>query len=237
MPVWLYRHKTHLSAMLSTHMPSTIVHLALAGLVAAALLGTAYDWNALLVVFAVTAVADLDSFLALVWEPAHRAALHTLVIPLGLGVLLWVDLRIRERSFVLDRWGHRGVRIAWVSLLCYGMVAILFDMTSGSANLLWPLHDQFYALDGKIELSNQRGLVQTFIESGDGGTIPAPEPVGSTDEVVQNTGVNPAPADDGGDPERVFPVIGAGWELLVVVSGTLVTLARFRISQSLPDEA
>ncbi|WP_436934753.1 metal-dependent hydrolase [Halovenus marina] len=216
-------------------MPSTLVHLALAGMVAAALLGTAYGWKALLVVFAVTAFADLDSFIALVWDPAHRAALHTLVIPVGLGVLLWVDLRIRERSFVLDRWGYWGLRVAWVSLLCYAVVAILFDMTDGSANLLWPLHDQFYALDGKIELSNQRGIVQTFFES-DSGAVPAPEPVGSTDEVVQNTGVNPAPAEDGGDPERIFPVIGAAWELLVVVCGSIVTLARFRLSPSLADE-
>jgi hypothetical protein len=216
-------------------MPSTLVHLALAGMVAAALLGTAYGWKSLLLVFAVTAIADLDSFLALVWDPAHRTALHTLVIPIGLGALLWVDLRVRDTSVIVDRWGYWGVRVAWVSLLCYAVVAVLFDMTEGSVNLLWPLHNQFYALDGKIELSNQRGIVQTFFES-ESGSVPAPEAVGSTEEVVQTTGVDPGPAEDGGDPERVFPVIGAGWELLVVLSGTVVTLARFRLSPSLPDE-
>jgi len=38
-----------------------------------------------------------------------------------------------------------------------------------------------------------------------------------------------------GDPERIFPVIGATWELLVLVFGTVVTLARFELSHALPE--
>jgi len=213
-------------------MPSTIVHLAFAGLLAAALLGEAYDRRALAVVFLVVAFPDLDSFVALYWEPAHRAALHTLVIPLVAALVLWIDVRVRETSFVLERWGWRGVRIAWVSLFCLAFAGMALDMTDGSVNLFWPLHDQFYALDGRIELSDQRGIVQTFVESE--RTVPSPSGVGSTDEVVQSTGVDPAPVEEG-DPERIFPVIGATWELLVLVFGTVVTLARFELSHALPE--
>jgi len=213
-------------------MPSTIVHLAFAGLLAAATLGEAYDRKAVAVVFLVVVLPDLDSFVALYWDPAHRAALHTLVIPLVAALLLWIDVRVRETSFVLERWGWRGFRVAWVSLLCLGVAGMLLDMTDGSVNLFWPLHDQFYALDGKIELSDQRGIVQTFVESE--GSVPAPSGTGSTEEVVQSTGVDPAPVEDG-DPERVFPVIGATWELIVLVFGAAVTLARFRLSHALPE--
>ncbi|MEF8814411.1 MAG: metal-dependent hydrolase [Halovenus sp.] len=213
-------------------MPSTIVHLAFAGLLAAALLGEAYDRKAVALVLLVVAFPDLDSFVALYWEPAHRAALHTLVIPLVAAFILWIDVRVREHSFVLERWGWRGFRVAWVALLCLGVAGMLLDMTDGSVNLFWPLHDQFYALNGKIELSDQRGLVQTFVESE--GPVPSPSGVGSTEDVVQSTGVDPAPVEEG-DPERIFPVIGATWELLVLVFGTAVTLARFEVSHARPD--
>lgn len=214
-------------------MPSTIVHLAFAGLIAAALLGPFFDRKSVLLVLGVIAFADFDSFIPLVTGFGHRAFLHNLMIPLVGSVLLLVDVYGRERSYVLDRWGRWGVRVAWVTIFCYAVVGVLLDMTDGVVNLLWPVHDQFYTLSGKIELSDQRGLVQTFIErEGDDGP-PTPRAVGTTEEVNITTGVDPGePSEPDEDPERIFPVIGATWELLVFLTGTFVTATRFHLDGS-----
>ena len=215
-------------------MPSTIVHLAFAGLLASALLGFAFDRRSVAIVLAVTAFPDLDAFVALYTTVGHRAALHNVWIPLLYSALLWVDINLRDRSFVRERFGVWGVRVIWVSAVCYVLSAIALDIVNGVLNPLWPVHDQFYHVDGKLELSDQRGIVQTFIETGgdDGGSsIPAPESVGSSEEVDLSTGVNPDPDGTEEDPERLFPVFRAGWELMLFVVGTTVTAARFALER------
>jgi inner membrane protein len=212
-------------------MPSTIVHLAFAGLLASALLGAAFDRRALVVVLAITAIPDLDSFIALYSTAGHRAVLHNAWIPLVGAALLWVDVTVRDQSFVLDRWGDRGVRILWVSFACYLFAHVSLDLVNGLVNVFWPVHDQFYHLDGTLELSDQRGIVQTFFETGGDGGVPAPEGAGSTEEVNLTTGVDPGPAEDGGDPERIFPVFRAGWELMLFVVGTVTTAARLHLDR------
>ena len=215
-------------------MPSTIVHLAFAGLLASALLGFAFDRRSVAIVLAVTAFPDLDAFVALYTTVGHRAALHNVWIPLLYSALLWVDLNLWDRSFVRERFGVWGVRVIWVSAVCYVLSAIALDIVNGVLNPLWPVHDQFYHIDGKLELSDQRGIVQTFIETGgdDGGSsIPAPESVGSSEEVDLSTGVNPDPDGTEEDPERLFPVFRAGWELMLFVVGTTVTATRFALER------
>jgi len=211
-------------------MPSTIVHLAFAGMLAAALLGSAFDRRALAIVLIVTAFPDLDSFIALYSTASHRAALHNVWVPALSAAALWIDLNLRDRSFVRERWGDWGVRVFWVSIVCYLFAGLAPDIVNGILNPLWPVHDQFYHIDGKLELSNQRGIIQTFIETGGdgGGSIPAPESVGSSEEVNVTTGVDPGPAADDEDPERVFPVFRAGWELMLFVVGTVTTAARLQ---------
>lgn len=211
-------------------MPSSLVHLAVAGLLAAALLGEAYDKRSLLVVLGVAVFPDLDSFIALVSSVGHRAVLHTVWIPLGAAALLYVDIRVREASLVERRWGSWGVRVAWVAILVYLCGHVLLDLTDGVANLLWPVHDQFYTLRGSAELSDQRGLVQTFFRTD--GAIPVPESVGTTDEVEITTGVDPGPDQE----ERVFPLFGAGWELVVFLIGVGVTAVKFKLPFELPRE-
>ncbi len=204
--------------------------MAFAGLVATGLLGGYFDKRSLLVVLVAVALIDFDSFIPLVTGFGHRAILHNLLVPLlGTGAVA-VDVFLRDESYILDRWGAWGLRVAWVTLFCYAVTGVLLDMTDGVVNLLWPLHDQFYTLDGKIELSDQRGLVQTFIEFGGDGGPPTPEAVGSTDDVDITTGVDPGePTESEEDPERVFPVIGATWELLLFVTGTFVTATRLTL--------
>lgn len=210
-------------------MPGTVVHLAFSGMIAAALLGGAFDRRSLLVVLGVTAFPDLDAFLALVTVVGHRALLHNFVIPAGLALLLWVDTRVRPDSLFRERWGPRGVRIAWVSVLAYAVSSVGLDLVNGVVNPLWPVHDQFYMLDGKLELSDQRGIVQTFVDLSSEESVAEAEGVGSTQDVNLSTGIDPDPSGEETDPERIFPVVRAGWELLLLLVGTAVTTARFYV--------
>jgi len=216
-------------------MPSTIVHLAFAGLLASALLGVAFDRRALAVVLLVVAFPDLDSFIAIFVAAEHRAILHNVWIPLLVSLALWVDTSIRSRSLIRKRYGAWGVRVGWVSVVCFVFAGLSLDIVNGIMNPLWPVHDQFYHVDGKLELSNKRGIVQTFVETGGGDgnggvSVPAPESVGSSEEVNVTTGVDPAPPEEPDEkPERIFPLFRAGWELMLFVVGTTVTAARLRL--------
>jgi hypothetical protein len=197
-------------------MPSTVVHLAFAGLLAAALLADRFDTRALAVVLVVVAVPDLDSFLF--GAVGHRTVLHNVCVPLAGALALWVDTRVRSQSLVRTRWGRRGEHILWVGLAAYVGAHLGLDIADGYINLFWPVHDQFYSLDGAIELSNKRGIVQTFSDGG----LPLLEAQGTTDRVEITTGLDP------GDEatERLFPVVRAGWQLVVLLTGGLVTGAR-----------
>ena len=215
-------------------MPSTIVHAAVAGLIGAALLGEAFDRRAVLVLVVVVAIPDLDSFIALVSSAGHRTSLHNITIPVVAGILWGIDVHVRERSLLRSRWGAYGVRVAWVAIFCYLFGHVLLDLTDGYSNLFWPLHDQFYTLRGELELSNQRGIVQTFRDAENGFLLL--EPRGTSREVQITTGVDPGTTPDGETAERTFPLIGSGLELLVALIGALVTVARFRLSQNLSEQ-
>ncbi|WP_226021313.1 metal-dependent hydrolase [Halomicrobium salinisoli] len=220
-------------------MPSTVVHAAFAGMIAAALLGAAFDRRSLLVVVGAVALADLDAFVGLVTVAGHRTVFHTVLLPAAAALALAVDLRVRDRSALRSRYGDRGVRIAWVTVVAFAAAAIGLDLFSaGGANPLWPLHDQFYQIDGRIELSDRRGVVQTFVDlappDADGGVTDGASTTarGSSQEVNVSTGVDP---DPDGDVERLFPIVRSGWQLLLLVVGTFVTAARLRVSRSVEE--
>ncbi|WP_459193928.1 metal-dependent hydrolase [Halosimplex sp. J119] len=218
-------------------MPSTLVHLAFGGMIAAALLGSVFDRRSLLVVLAVTAAPDLDSFIALVSVAGHRTVLHTYLIPILGSVALYADIRFRDRSFVRDRWGPRGIRIAWVSIAALAFAGIGLDFVDHGVNPLWPFHDQFYVLDGRFEISDQRGIVQSYVDLSPETEQTGPQSRGSSQEVNISTGVDPNPGGEGGgpdpdtveDPERMFPIVRHGWQLAILVTGTVVTAARLRM--------
>ena len=231
-------------------MPSLVVHYAFVGLLAATLLGAAFDRRSLFLSVLVVTFPDVDAFIGLYWQAGHRAATTNFVIPAVLALLIAVDLYVREESYIKDRWGAYGVRVSWFCVVVYAVGHVLLDLITGGANLFWPLYDQFYQLSGHLELSSQRGIVQTFVElpeptaqtsgstsasSGSGGSTT--QSMGNSSEIQMSTGVDPTPGQ--AEPEavdRVFPIARSGWELVVLVVGTLATAARLVIGHDLPEE-
>lgn len=216
-------------------MPSTLVHLAIAALLAAALLGRAFGARSLAVVLLAVVVVDLDVFLGWFVLGAHRAAFHTLLLPaIAAGFLLY-DTVYRSESVLVDRFGGTAPRVAWTTVAAVVFAAIGPDLVTNGANVLYPVHDQFYVFDGKIRLSDRRGIIQTFVEER------KQVAQGSSTDVQYRTGVDPDPVNTGSDAEtnteRVFLVVNSGFELLVVVVGFVVAGARLveeRIAGSAP---
>jgi len=218
-------------------MPSLVVHYAFVGLLAATVLGAAFDRRSLALSLVVVTVPDIDAFIGLVSPVGHRAATTNLVIPALAGVLIAVDLYAREESAIRRRWGAYGVRVAWFCVVVYAVGHVFMDAITGGANLFWPLHDQFYQITGRLELSSQRGLVQTFVDLG--GSGPTFDAMGDSGEIQMSTGVDPNPGADGtsdGPVDRVFPIVRSGWQLFLLVFGTLGTAARFAVGYDLPEE-
>lgn len=218
-------------------MPSTVVHVALAGLVAAALLRDHLDWRALLVVVGAVVFIDLDVFVGWWFVGTHRAAFHTLLLPvLVAGLLLW-DTRYRADSTTRRRFGIQGVRVGWVAVAAVVFGGIGPDLFFNGVNVLYPVHDQFYKLNGEVLLSDQRGFVQTFVDLSPPEATPETEPnevaVGSTENIddTYQTGVDPEPSEAGGetddtDVERVFPVVQSGQQALLVLTSVFVVGTR-----------
>lgn len=203
-------------------MPSTLVHMALGGLVGAALLTSEFDARAIAVVVAVTAFPDLDAFAGLVLPGAHRSLFHSFLFPTLVVGLLLVDT-LRADSFLRMRYGSRGVRVAWVSVAALVFGGILPDLVTNGVNAFYPAVDAFYTVDGKLLLSDQRGIVQTFVEVAP-PEQPTPRP--STKTLHYSTPVDPTPGNDPENVERVAPVFQAGWELMVFLVGCVVVAFR-----------
>jgi len=200
-------------------MPSTLVHVAVAGLVGTALLGRRFDGRAIALVLAVAALPDLDAVVGLVLPGAHRSLLHS-AVPVALAAAaIRADAR-REASWLRGRYGDRGVRVAWVALAGVVCGGVLPDLFTNGVNLLYPLHDAFYTVDGEALLSSERGFVQTFVDLSAGGT-PA-----TTDTLHYSTGVDPSPGPEPDSVERVFPLATSGLQLLLVVLGAFTVGAR-----------
>ena len=202
-------------------MPSTVVHVALAGLLAAALLNEHFDVRAILVVAGVVIFPDLDVFVGILIPGTHRAAFHTLLIPLVLGVGLYYDSRVRERSWVRARWGAWGTRVAGVAVVAYAVAAIGPDLFVNGVNLLYPVHDQFYDFSGKLYYSTQDGLVQTMVEWSKPETN-----VQTTGNTHYSTGVDPNRGSEPKQVERIFPIAWSGTEFLLVLMGYSIVAWR-----------
>jgi membrane-bound metal-dependent hydrolase YbcI (DUF457 family) len=211
-------------------MPSSVVHAALAVLVAAGLLGRFYDRRALAVVLVVVVAPEIDTAFGWFMDGAHRTVLHNMAIPIVLAVVLYWETT-REASWLRTRWGARGVRLAWVGLFVHAFVHISLDWAHLSGiNLLWPFADRFFALEGELAVSTTEGFVQTFVEigedpetgrrvidAGQGGTradTHVPNPAKPTDEP------EPGPVD------RRFPIAVDGWQLYFLLTGLFALVAK-----------
>lgn len=204
-------------------MPSTLVHVAVGGLVAVALLREEFGWWSLGVVLAFAALPDLDTFVGLVLPGAHRSLFHSALFPLVLGGIVWTDLR-RPGSILTERFGPAATRVAGVGLLALVVGGIGPDLVTNGVNILYPLQDHFVKVSGEVLLSNQRGVVQTFVDLSKpdaGGAV-----VGSTQTVHYSTGVDPSPGAEPAHVERIFPVIGSGMQLLLVATSAALNGIR-----------
>ncbi|WP_435065570.1 metal-dependent hydrolase [Halobaculum sp. EA56] len=205
-------------------MPSTLVHLALGGLLAAALLREeAFDRRAVAVVLLATALPDIDSFVSPFLAGAHRSLGHNVLVPALVLALLVYDTRLREESWLRGRLGGTAPAVAWVALAGFAVAGVALDLVANGVNLLWPLHDQFYTLNGRAGLSNRRGFFQTFVDL----SPPEPAEPATTETRHYATGVDPSPGAEDEDVERVFPLVWAGWQLLLVATSVGVLAVRF----------
>lgn len=201
-------------------MPSTVVHVAVAGLVGCALLADDFGPRAIGAVLLAAALPDLDTFAGFVLPGAHRSLLHTLLFPALLaGLLLW-DTRLADASRLRARWGDAGPRVAWVAVAGLFAGGIAPDLFTNGVNAFYPLHDAFYSVNGELLLSDQRGVVQSFVE------LRSAQPPQTTETVHYSTGVDPSPGREPANVERIFPVANSGTQLLLILLGTGSVLAR-----------
>lgn len=210
-------------------MVSTLVAAAVAALLAAALLGPAFDRRSLAIVVLAAVVPDLDAATSLVIHGATNAALHALWIPgIAAGALYW-DTTRRDTSWLRDRYGWWGVRVAWVSIAAYLVAGIGLDLFSAQgANLFYPVHDRFYAVTGRLVYSTEDGLVQTYLTIGGDGFLSIGSP-GTTANHHVESWLNPT-AGTGwkSGTERRVQFVQNGWQTIVVVTAAAVVAIRAR---------
>jgi len=222
-------------------MPATTVHLGFALLVLAALLPSERFDRRLLAVFAAVLIfPDLDSIPGW-WLPgAHRAMFHTLVLAGIVAAALLYDTRVREQSWLRNRGGERAITVAWGLLATHLLAHLFLDWSHlEGINLLYPVADQFYSLEGEIAYSTADGWIQSFVEIGsdeESGrrTIDVGQQ-GSTQDVHVPTPTDPQ-AGGGADRNaaRIVPFAVHGWQLYLILIG-LFTVGARRLQGERPE--
>jgi hypothetical protein len=217
-------------------VPSTLVHVSLALLLASGLLGPEFDVRSVLVVAAATALPDLDVALEPVVSGAHRSVGHTFLLPAILVVALAVDVRRGPDSLLRRRYGDRGVTLAGTAVVCLFGAGIVPDLVVGGINALYPIHDTFYTVDGRLFYSTDRGWVQTFVDLSPDD----PQPQRTTSNFDFRTvldaeatlGIEQSGGGGGGGSgesqrvERLFPVAMTGFRAWLLPLAAFVTGTR-----------
>jgi len=208
-------------------MAPTLVTAAVGALLAAALLGDAFDRRAVAVVVAAAILPGLDAVASLAVPGATNALLHAVWVPILAGGLLYWDTTLRGASTLRERGGWRAVRTAWVALASFLVAGIGSALFVGEgAALLYPLEDARYVLQGRLVFSTREGLVQTVLTLGaeEPGLLPFERVGGAVTDPV-GSWVNPdGRPGPGPSADREFRVVESGWQL-VVVAATAATLA------------
>jgi len=210
-------------------MAPTLVVAAVAALLAAALLGPAFDRRSVAVVVLAGVLPDLDAVVSLAIHGATNAAFHTLLIPGTAALAVYWDTTRREHSWLHQRYGWWGIRTAWVAIAAYAVAGIGMDLFGpAGANVLYPLHDRFYAVSGELIYSTRDGWIQTYATLGGENLLS----VGSTGTTATHhvaTWVNPTPGTGiESGVERRATIVGAGWHVILVVTAAAVLAIRFR---------
>ncbi len=211
-------------------MPPTLVTVAVGVLLGVALLGPAFDRRSLALVAVVAALPDLDAVLGLWLDGATNAALHTAFIPAVAAGLLYWDTH-REPSWLRSRYGWYGVRVAWVAVAVYAVAGIGLDLFNvASAAVLYPVSDRYFSVVGKLVLSTQEGVVQSYVAFGDGWLAHLTR--GRTGSRHVATWVDPtAGPDSPGDAARRVRLVDAGWQLVVVATAAAAVPARALVAR------
>ena len=214
-------------------MAPTLVSAAVGALLAAALLGFAFDRRSVAVVVAAALLPSLDAVASLVVPGATNALLHAVWAPLLAGGALYWDTARRPAgaSILRGRFGRRGVRVAWVALASFVVAGIGSALFAGEgAALLYPLEDARYVVRGRLVFSTREGVVQTFLAAGgDGpGVLPLRRTGGAVADPVASW-VNPD-GSPGLDPDagREFRPVDGGWQLVVAAAAAATLAVRFR---------
>ena len=225
-------------------MPSTVVHAGFALLLAAGLLGAYYDRRALAVLLVVLVLPEADSFLGVVMDGAHRTVGHNFVLPAVAALALYVDTRVRERSWVRERLSPRWIAVAWVAIFVHVFAHVALDWTHlDGVNAFWPLRDRFFSLGGEVLYSTADGFVQTFvdvrIDPETGGRTVDAGAGGTSESVHVDNPVQPRdPAVEVEEPvDRRFPIANSGWRLYLIGLGLFALGARRLQGDGVGDDA
>ncbi len=221
-------------------MPSSVVHVGFALLVAVGLLGAYYDRRALLVVIAIVLVPEADTLMGWVMDGAHRTVLHNMVFTAAAAIALYWDTVLREESWIRGRFDEYGVRVVWVGLFAHTFAHMALDWAHlDGINFLWPLHDRFFRLEGEMYLSTADGFVQTFVAIAEdpetGGRAVDAGGGGTAQETHVSNPAQPSRDPEPGPVDRRFPIAVQGWQLYLVVVG-LFTVAAKKLQSSPPSD-
>jgi len=198
-------------------MPPTLLSVAVGILVSIALLGAAFDRRSLTVVGIAAAFPDVDAALSAFGVGATNATLHSIFVVLAAAGVLYYDTEQREESWLRSRYGWYGVRVAWVAIAAYAVAGIGVDLFSTeSVALFYPLSDRYYAIVGKFVLSTQEGVVQTYIQIGN-GWLASP---GTTASYHVDSWWVPE------DGERRLRLIESGWQAIIIVTAAAAIPAK-----------
>ena len=208
-------------------MVPTLVNLAFGALIAAALLGAAFDRRSVAVVVFAAVLPSADAVASLLVEGATNALLHNVFVPTLLGAAIYWDTAHREESWIRSRYGWRGVRVAWVALASFAVAGIGADLFGeNGAALLFPVYDEFYRVSGRLVLSTQEGVVQTYVEFGNGLLLL--DSLGGPDDHHVASWINPTPGTEvPADAERQFRIVDEGWQAVVVGAGAATLAVKF----------
>lgn len=200
-------------------MPPTLLSIAVGVLLGVALLGSAFDRRSMATVALAAALPDVDALLSPFISGSTNAVLHTIFIPAVAAALLYYDTTRRETSWLRNRYGWYGVRVAWVAVAAYAVAGIGVDLFSTeSVALFYPLSGRYYAVVGKFVLSTQEGIVQTYVGVDDRWLgLASP---GTTETHHVASWIAP------GDSERRLRVVESGWQAIVVLTAAAAVPAK-----------